>query len=198
MSLGGPKATESLSSGLQGKPQTGPVTAPPTAWPGPWSLEWLSVDGVAGGSHPHLCCDFQMLGALPRHPLLTLTPFQPPATPGSHSPLTLKAEVGVGPAGMDRPTHAPRQKGFPRQQGTVPSTVRDDTGDGMRLLVARGVPPQASLPGLRPVVCFWAGGCLQGCSGPGSLQRPQAADGLMTSGRGPISPDVLPGWAGPP
>lgn len=120
VSLGGLKATESLSSGLQGKPQTGRVTALPTAWPGPWSLEWLWVGGVAGGGHPHLCCDFQMLGALPRHPLLTLTPFQPPATPGSHSPLTLKAEVGVGPAGTDRPAHAPRQKGFPRQRGDRP------------------------------------------------------------------------------
>lgn len=80
----------------------------------PHSLAWALGPGVAlgrwggGVGHPHLCCDFQLLGALLRHPLLTLTPFQPPATPGSHSPLTLKAEVGVGPAGTDRPAHAPR------------------------------------------------------------------------------------------
>lgn len=67
VSLRGPKATESLSSGLQGKPQTGPVTAAPTAWPGPWALGPGAALGPWGGGvgHPHLRCDFQLLGALP-------------------------------------------------------------------------------------------------------------------------------------
>lgn len=125
------------------------------------------------------------------HPLLTLTRFQPPATPGSHSPCTLKAEAGVGPAGTDRPAPAPRQ------QGGRPLNSQRGHGEWHE---APGCPrgsPQASSPGLRPLVCFWAGGCLQGCSGPGLPAETPGNDGLMAPGRGPVSLEELPGWACP-